>query len=458
LDILVEHLKQDEQDLAKLRDYTARVTDQVRALAVDEERDRLARELHDGVKQHLFSLSMTASAIRTHLEESPHKSPDLREMAYELETASKTVQRELTRLIENLRPGTLEEKGLASALNDYMLLYGAREHITAYLDVKGNDALLPPSVAETLYRVAQEALHNVARHARATRVDVQLRCLPEQAALTLSDNGVGFDLAQARRGLGLGSMQDRMMSIGGRLTIDSKPGAGTVVRAKVELTHPLNAASGLTRTVKDSPNPSIKNWAWLGQRLVIPVGQTWPWLPADERHLRQPLVVPGEQPICAQSRVNLLGQRRIRFLQRELNGKPWIKIRHRRTGYEWQADGANWALEHIRGPGNTPRAVLLRNGQPLAAVQLQGRLLSTWTEIVYDRRGYCLIQEKALPSVYTLSNQSGEELARIEKGAVLRTHLSRALPLPLLVMVVLQVGAEAQATNPVTESPEAIVQ
>jgi NarL family two-component system sensor histidine kinase LiaS len=299
LDELAEHLEQDEQDLAELREYNMRITDQVRTLAVDEERDRLARELHDGVKQHLFSLSMTASAIRAHLEGDPATSAELREMVQEVETTSKTVQRELTRLIEDLSPGTLEEKGLAAALNDYTLLFGAREHILVYLDVQGNDALLTPTIAESLYRVAQEALHNVARHARATRVDVRLRCLPEQAMLTLSDNGIGFDPGQARRGLGLGNMQDRMMSIGGRLTIESKAGGGTTIQAEVGLTQPLNALAKVVGQDRERPNPTIENWGWLGQRLVIPVGQTWPWHPADQVHLHGPLVEAGEQPLYA---------------------------------------------------------------------------------------------------------------------------------------------------------------
>ena len=373
-----------------------------------------------------------------------------------VETTSKTVQRELTRLIENLSPGTLEEKGLAAALNDYTLLFGAREHILVYLDVQGNDALLTPSIAEALYRVAQEALHNVARHARATRVDVQLKCLAEQATLTLSDNGIGFHPNQARRGLGLGNMQDRMMSIGGRLTINSKVGSGTTIQAEVELTQPLNAPAQVIGTNRERPKPTIENWSWLGQKLVIPVGQTWPWLPADQIHLRRPLVEPGEQPLYARYGSNLLGQRRIRFLAREAQGKPWIRVRHYRAGYRWKADNARWTLETIRGPGASPRAVLLRNGQPLAAMQVQGRLLSTWTEIVYGERGYRLAQAKDNPGTYRLTDQADEELASIKRGAACCIELSRAVPLPLLVMVILQVGTETPTLVQATDSIESV--
>ena len=106
LDILVEHLRQDEQDLSQLREQSSRQTDQIRALAVDEERERLARELHDGVKQHLFSLSMTASALCARMEAGVDA--ELLEMAREVEKTSGTVQRTLTRLVADLRPTPLQ--------------------------------------------------------------------------------------------------------------------------------------------------------------------------------------------------------------------------------------------------------------------------------------------------------------------------------------------------------------
>jgi signal transduction histidine kinase len=453
LDLLAEHLEQDEQDLNELREYSARLSDQVRALAVDEERERLARELHDGVKQHLFSLSMTASAFRARMEIQAAVEPELQEMAHELETTSKTVQRELTRLIENLRPGSLEDKGLAAALNDYSLLFGAREHILAYLDVQGNDALLVPSVAESLYRVAQEALHNVARHARATRVDIQLCCLPEQAILVLRDNGTGFDTTQARRGLGLGNMQDRMMAIGGRLTIESEIGIGTEVKAEVGLTQPVAMQAGASQPAQDRPKPTIKNWAWLGQRLVIPVGQTWPWLPADQIHLRRPLIEPGKEPLVVRPRLGLLGLgRHYQFEWPDGSGSP-LRIYAHRNGHQWRWERANWVLQHVRAPSGTLRAVLTRNRQPVAALQSQGRLLNRWTEFVYDGRGYRLLptkgqagqrqlgqraQDHTASTRYILQDRDRETLLTVEQGAYLRAELCRSLPLPLLIAVLMQ--------------------
>ncbi len=437
LNLLAEHLEQDGRDLDELRERNTRLTDQVRALAVVEERNRLARELHDGVKQHLFSLAMTASAIRTRFDALQAPPEDLAEMVREVETTAQNAQREMTRLIKDLRPGSLQEQGLATALNDYTLLFGAREHLLIYLEVQGNDALLTPSVAESLYRVAQETLHNVARHARATRVDMHLRCIPEQAVLTIRDNGVGFDTAQARRGLGLANMQERMMAVGGRLTVESQPGIGATVLAEAGLTRPLDMQAEVTRLDKDRPDPRIENWAWLGQKLVIPVGQTWPWLPADQMHLRQPLFEPNEEPLVAGKEAGFPGLKRGYVLR---HGQRRVRMRRSKSGYEWKSRGATWALRYIRSLSG--KAVLTRNGQPLAAMQYQGRLVNTWSEIIYDRRGYRLSHTNNLPYRRVLADKAGDELLVAEGDTCLQITLRRALPLPLLAMVTLRIMDE----------------
>jgi signal transduction histidine kinase len=455
LDLLAGHLEKDEQDLEELRERNARLTDQVRALAVVEERNRLARELHDSVKQHLFSLAMTASAVRARFDAqhdvsddvSDSSLSDLDEMVREVETTAQAAQREMTRLIKDLRPGSLQERGLAEALNDYTLLFGAREHLLIYLEVQGNDALLPPAVSEALYRVAQEALHNVARHARATRVDVHLRCIPEQVALTIRDNGIGFDTSQPRRGLGLANMQERMMTVGGVLSVASQTGIGTTVLAEVALPHPLGTMdlgeiAGLDR---NRPSPTIENWAWLGQRLVIPVGQTWPWLPADRVHLRRPLVDFSEEPLVVKRDPGFLGLKRSYVLQPGQRRTPLVRVHCSRSGYEWEAGGASWALRRIRGLSG--RMVLTRNGQSLAAMQYQGRLLNTWSEIVYDGRGYRLAYVKGQPGRCVLADEVGDELLTAASGDSPQIELHRPLPLPLLVMVTMRIVDEMAATS-----------
>jgi NarL family two-component system sensor histidine kinase LiaS len=459
LDLLAEHLEQDEQDLDELRERNMRLTDQVRALAVVEERNRLARELHDSVKQHLFSLAMTASAIRTRFDALPDVPEDVVEMAHEIETAARTAQRETTRLIEDLRPGTIQEQGLVEALNDYTLLFGAREHLLIYLEVQGNDKILPPSVAEALYRVAQEALHNVVRHARATRTDVHLRCMPSQVTLTIRDNGIGFDTSQPREGLGVANMQERLMAVGGRLVIESQSGIGTTVVAEVGLPHLWDTSSdmpeGISRldSCEERPNPTIENWAWLGQKLVIPVGQTWPWLPADRAHLRRPLVEPGEEPLTVRKDAGFLGLGRdyvLHVLEQGQRRAPLARVDRSRSGYEWEADGASWALRRIGGLSG--RTTLMRNDQPLAAMQYQGRLLNTWSEIIYDGRGYCLCyaKDKDRPNDRVLIDEANDECLFVRDGVPLQITLHRALPLPLLVMVAIRVLDEGQAISATT--------
>ncbi len=451
LDTLAEHLEQDEQDLARLREQSTRATDQVRALAVDEERERLARELHDGVKQHLFSLSMTSSALRTRLE-GQDTGPEVDEMVREVETTAKMVQRSLTRLIEDLRPAPLQEQGLAKALNDYTLLFGAREHVLVYLDAQGNDALLPPSVAEALYRVAQEALHNTARHARATRVDVRLSCFPEQVTLELRDNGTGFDVAQTRKGLGLGNMQDRMVSVGGRLEIHSVVGSGTRIRAEVRLTASRETHPGITPMDKDRPRLTVENWSWLGQRLVIPVGQTWPWLPADQVHLRRPMIDASTGPVLVDRRRGPLLVTERTLLQ-DQRGVVLARIRHRRWGYEWRTEGGTlWALRHVRGPQGAMRVVLMRNKQPLAAMQHQGRLLSTWSEIIYDDAGYGLACSADVSGECALVDVAGEPVLSISGYKPAYIALYRPVALPLLVMAAVRVLEERGPSREITQS------
>jgi hypothetical protein len=360
-------------------------------------------------------------------------------MVQEVETTSRAAQQEMARLIADLRPESLHEHGLAETLNDYTLLLGAREHLLIYLDVHGNDRLLPPAVAEALYRVAQEALHNIARHARATRVDVDLRCIPEQVSLTIEDNGVGFDPSEAHQGLGLENMRGRMTEVGGVLSVESQPGIGTTVVAEVALPHPLGMRPELDATT-NRPIPTIENWAWLGQKLTIPVGQTWPWLPADQVHLRKPLVeTTGDEALVVKHSSSFLGLIRGYVIQIEQRA-PLVRIHCGRSGYEWEMLGASWALRRVRGVSG--RMVLTRNGQPMAAMQPQGRMLHTWSEIVYDGRGYRLSYVKGKPGGYLLVDETNDTLLTAKGSDPEQFELHRALPLPLLVMVTMRIADE----------------
>ncbi|MCU0521000.1 MAG: sensor histidine kinase [Anaerolineae bacterium] len=479
LDALVETLEEDEQDLERLRESNALLTDQVRALALVEERNRLARELHDTVKQHLFSLTMTAGAVRTKAEmldavalgASPvdaERISSIREMTTEMEAAARAAQRETTRLIEDLRPAPLQERGLAAALNDYALLFGAQQHLLVYLDAQCNDRLLPPIVTENLYRIAQEALHNVARHAHATRVDIRLRCGLDRITLALEDNGIGFDTNLTRKGLGISGMQDRMLTLGGVLAVESVPGAGTTVQAELEripgrdlaqakpgATDGEGRAAPALFATSTSGTPRPEAWSWLGERLVIPVGQTWPWLPAhQELYLRQPLIEPGAITI-KQGRA-LLGLRRAYVLRAEalapragftqgehsLAPRPQnsviARIARSFSGYSLDIAGDSFELRRMRGVKG--RAVLERHEQALAAMQYRGRQMDMWTEVVYDDRSYRLHYKDDSSGGYVLRDGSDRPVMDAQDD---RITLMGALPLPLLAMVIARIIDES---------------
>jgi hypothetical protein len=183
--------------------------------------------------------------------------------------------------------------------------------------------------------------------------------------------------------------------------------------------------------------------------LVIPVGQTWPWLPADQVHLRRPLVEPSEELLMIRKEAGFLGFRRGYIFQFGQRHTPLVQVEHSRpvlsvsegSGYEWESDGASWALRRIRGLSG--RMVLTRNSQPLAAMQYQGRLLNTWSEIVYDGRGYRLSYVKGHPGRCVLVDEVGDELLTAVSGDSPQIELHRPLPLPLLVMVTMRIMDES---------------
>jgi hypothetical protein len=225
------------------------------------------------------------------------------------------------------------------------------------------------------------------------------------------------------------------------------------VIAQVGLTQPVSLQPGATQPARDRPKPTIKNWTWLGQRLVIPVGQVWPWLPADQAHLRQPLVEASEQPVTIQYKPGFLGLGRRYQVALPAGEGTRVRIYCHRFGYQWRWGRATWTLHHVRAPSGTFRAVLMRNRQPLAALQSQGRLLNRWTEIIYDGRGYRLVPAKRerghrqldqavaprpTADVYTLQDREGDTLLHIQEDSRFQVELARTLPLPLVVTALMQ--------------------
>ena len=197
------------------------------ALAAVEERNKLARDLHDAVKQQLFATTMQVGAAKALLATNPTSAA---QHLAEAETLAQQAQQELNTLIQELRPAALHGRGLAAALRQYGADWARQNNIPLAVKVQGEQPL-PLANEQALWRVAQEALANVAKHSGATSAELHLEWQPQAIALTVTDNGRGFDPQQPPTGLGLHSMRERMEGVGGRLTITSGANRGTEISA-----------------------------------------------------------------------------------------------------------------------------------------------------------------------------------------------------------------------------------
>jgi signal transduction histidine kinase len=216
---------------AALAIANAQRLERTRELAVAEERTRLARDLHDSVTQTLFGLTLATEAAATVAGDNPKLLEQL-DRVRELGAAARD---EMRSLVETLRPVDLGRDGLATALRHRVELAGRVHDVPISLQVSGT-VTLPATVQRELLYVITEALGNALQHAAAGRIVVTLHSTDRYTRAVVADDGSGFDLPatrQASRRLGLTSMRDRIEALGGRLHIDTEPGAGTKLTAEV---------------------------------------------------------------------------------------------------------------------------------------------------------------------------------------------------------------------------------
>ncbi|GAC1319120.1 MAG: hypothetical protein NVS2B16_24420 [Chloroflexota bacterium] len=210
----------------------ARLHERAREAAVLEERQRLSRELHDSVTQALYGIGVGAQTTRLMLEKDPGRAAESNDYVISLARAGMA---EMRALIFELRPESLEMEGLAAALRKQASALQARHEIPVTVSLCA-EPQTPLIMKEALYRIAQEALHNVVKHARATQVFIALVCRDGEIGLEIEDNGAGFDTDEPFPGhLGLQSMRERATSLGGTLETNSRPGEGTKIRASIPL-------------------------------------------------------------------------------------------------------------------------------------------------------------------------------------------------------------------------------
>jgi signal transduction histidine kinase len=212
----------------------ARLYEQTREYAVVEERNRLARELHDSVTQSLFSVSLLSEAALNLLDRDPAKARERLERANELAQGALA---EMRALIFQLRPMALQEEGLLSAVKKHLNALQSRHRRQVELQVSGAAGRLPAQVEDAAFGIIQESLNNVVKHAHAERTLVLLEFDPRELRVTTVDNGVGFDPSVPRPSnkFGMSSMRERAEAIGGRLLVESAPTQGTRIIAELPI-------------------------------------------------------------------------------------------------------------------------------------------------------------------------------------------------------------------------------
>jgi len=217
----------------------ARLTEENRYVLLASERDRIAREMHDGIAQSLFSISLglevcKKQSLRGEFSNIPTR---LEELQDELNTSMV----ELRQVIYDLRPAKLKELGLVESIEHWLKESTNNNDIQGELTVTGERRLLTGASEACLYRVAKEATSNVIRHAEAGSVNVHIDYQQSAVVLTVTDDGSGFDVTETRKqtanrgSVGLQSIAERVRAEGGRLEIMSEPGHGTSVRVELPL-------------------------------------------------------------------------------------------------------------------------------------------------------------------------------------------------------------------------------
>ena len=213
--------------------------------AQESERQRVARELHDATGQSLSAIALGLRGIETVLATGTAIPVTLVSQVRELKNFSTNAIGELRQIIADLRPSLLDDMGLQAALEWYTQDFQQRHNIRTFLDVQGSAQRLPSEHETVLFRITQEALTNVAKHARASQVTVQLEITPTYVSLVIEDDGIGFDARKllasnaSRTAWGLLGIQERAILMGGDGSIVATPGHGTLIEIKLPLTQEL---------------------------------------------------------------------------------------------------------------------------------------------------------------------------------------------------------------------------
>ncbi len=228
-------LVERERPFTELR---AQQTKQTSEAAAQEERNRLARDLHDSIKQQLFSIHVGTAAVQARWQ----NDPDGAKVALEdVRQSAQAALVEMNALLGQLSPEPLAKVGLVEALRQQCQALGYRTgaDVQTAIGPLPDDERFPDGAPEAIFRIAQEALSNIARHARAQTVRLRLEQENDSLLLAIEDDGQGFDTGRAANGMGLANLRQRVQDVGGELTIHSQPDAGTAIRVSIPLQESL---------------------------------------------------------------------------------------------------------------------------------------------------------------------------------------------------------------------------
>lgn len=205
-----------------------RLAEKARELAVLEERQRLARELHDAVTQTLFSASVVAETLPRLYQQNPERAFEQLEQLHMLVRGASA---EMRTLLLELRPENVVKTSLTHLIRQLCQAVQAQKQIAISVAIRGDeDELLPPDIHIALYRITQESLNNILKHGNAAQARIRLNRTPERVELVIVDNGQGFDTKRSSAGLGLTSMRERCEGIDATIRIQSKIGFGTRIK------------------------------------------------------------------------------------------------------------------------------------------------------------------------------------------------------------------------------------
>jgi len=230
---MADRIDAQVSSLQRLAEENEKLIQQAKSVAVTEERQRLAQELHDAVSQQLFAITLTSATAAKIFDQDPVRAAQL---LRQIEQSAAQAQAEMRALLLQLRPQTLENRPLADAIRLLAQELAAKIPIKCHLKVA--DLILPAHIENHLYRIFQEGLANILRHSQASEVEIRLESLDQgrRVHLSIADNGVGFSEASIpKTSFGIRTIRERVNELGGTVEWISVPGKGTRLEVRIPI-------------------------------------------------------------------------------------------------------------------------------------------------------------------------------------------------------------------------------